>query len=116
MRLLRWPLAACLLLLPAPLIADGLVDLDKGRLDVYVGDRKLGTEDFLIQSGGDTLKIFSAVFDMIPGPQGADSLAKRMTMILGARFKLDSDFIASAILVTTAGAVLTIPLFQLLIG
>lgn len=38
------------------------------------------------------------------------------TMIMGLRFKLDIDFIASAILLTMVGAVLTIPLFQLLIG
>ena len=38
------------------------------------------------------------------------------TMIMGLRFKLDIDFIASAILLTMAGAVVTIPLFQLLIG
>lgn len=38
------------------------------------------------------------------------------TLIMGARLKLDVDFIASAILVTLIGAVVTIPLFQLLIG
>jgi len=38
------------------------------------------------------------------------------TLIMGARLKLDVDFIASAILVTLIGAVATIPLFQLLIG
>lgn len=38
------------------------------------------------------------------------------TMIMGARLKLDVDFIASAILVTLIGAIVTIPLFQLLIG
>jgi len=37
-------------------------------------------------------------------------------MIMGLRFKLDTDFIASAILVTMVGAVLTIPLLQLLVG
>jgi predicted permease len=38
------------------------------------------------------------------------------TLIMGARLKLDVDFIASAILVTLMGAVVTIPLFQLLVG
>lgn len=38
------------------------------------------------------------------------------TMIMGLRFKLDMDFIASAILVTMIGAVVTIPLMQLLVG
>lgn len=38
-----------------------------------------------------------------------------LTMIMGLRFKLDSDFIASAILVTMLGAVVTIPLLQLLV-
>jgi hypothetical protein len=37
-------------------------------------------------------------------------------MIMGLRYKLDVDFIASAILVTLVGAVVTIPVFQLLIG
>ncbi|MBN1192439.1 MAG: AEC family transporter [Coriobacteriia bacterium] len=39
-----------------------------------------------------------------------------LAMIMGIRFELDVDFIASAILLTTVGAVVTIPLFQLLIG
>ncbi|MDO8848151.1 MAG: AEC family transporter [Coriobacteriia bacterium] len=39
-----------------------------------------------------------------------------LIMIMGLRFKLDVDFIASAILVTMLGSVLTIPLLQLLIG
>lgn len=38
-----------------------------------------------------------------------------LTMIMGMRFKLDTDFIASGLLLTTAGAMVTIPLFQLLI-
>lgn len=38
------------------------------------------------------------------------------TMIMGLRFKLDMDFIASAILLTMVGAVVTIPLMQLLVG
>jgi predicted permease len=38
-----------------------------------------------------------------------------LSMIIGQRFKLDVDFIASAILVTMLGAVLTIPLLQLVI-
>lgn len=36
------------------------------------------------------------------------------TMIVGMRFKLDTDVIASAIIVTLAGAVVTVPLLQLL--
>ena len=39
-----------------------------------------------------------------------------LLVIMGQRFKLDSDFIASAILATMVGAVVTVPLFQLLIG
>jgi len=39
-----------------------------------------------------------------------------LTMVIGMRFKLDTDLIASAILVTMTGAIVTIPLFQLLIG
>lgn len=38
------------------------------------------------------------------------------TMLMGIRFRLDTDLIASAILVTLVGAAVTIPLFQLLIG
>lgn len=38
-----------------------------------------------------------------------------LSMIIGQRFKLDLDFIASAILVTMLGAVLAIPLLQLLV-
>ncbi len=39
-----------------------------------------------------------------------------LLVIMGQRFKLDTDFIASAILLTMVGAVVTIPLLQLLIG
>ncbi len=39
-----------------------------------------------------------------------------LTMVIGMRFKLDTDLIASAILVTMTGAIVTIPVFQLLIG
>lgn len=39
-----------------------------------------------------------------------------LIMIMGLRFKLDTDFIASAILVTMVGAAITIPVLQLLLG
>jgi len=39
--------------------------------------------------------------------------AMMLTLVIGARFKLDTDFIASAILVTTVLSVVTIPLMQL---
>lgn len=38
-----------------------------------------------------------------------------LTVVIGMRFKLDVDLIASAILVTTVGAIVTIPLLQLLV-
>jgi predicted permease len=38
-----------------------------------------------------------------------------LTLVVGARFKLDTAFIAAAILVTTIGCLVTIPLVQLLI-
>ncbi len=37
------------------------------------------------------------------------------TLVFGMRFKLDVDLIAAAILVTTVGAILTIPLLQMLV-
>lgn len=39
-----------------------------------------------------------------------------LSLVFGFRYRLDVDFIASAILVTTVGAALTVPLFQLLLG
>ena len=42
--------------------------------------------------------------------------AMMLTLVIGARFKLDTDYIASAILVTTVLSVLTIPLAQVLVG
>jgi auxin efflux carrier (AEC) len=39
-----------------------------------------------------------------------------LSLVFGIRYKLDVDFIASAILVTTVGALVTVPLFQLLIA
>lgn len=42
--------------------------------------------------------------------------AMMLTLVVGIRFKLDTDFIAAAIFVTTLASVLTIPLMQLLVG
>lgn len=39
-----------------------------------------------------------------------------LLVIMGERYKLDSDFIASAILMTMVGAIVTIPVLQLLLG
>ncbi len=39
-----------------------------------------------------------------------------LLMIMGQRYELDSDFIASAILMTMIGAIVTIPVMQLLLG
>ncbi len=41
--------------------------------------------------------------------------AMMLTLIVGARFELDTDFIASAILVTTVASALSIPLIQALV-
>ncbi|NTW28696.1 MAG: AEC family transporter, partial [Coriobacteriia bacterium] len=38
-----------------------------------------------------------------------------LTLVVGERFGLDTDFLASAILVTTAGAAVTLPLMQMLV-
>ncbi|MBE0417878.1 MAG: AEC family transporter [Coriobacteriia bacterium] len=38
-----------------------------------------------------------------------------LSLVIGARFGLDTDFIASAILLTTVGSVITIPMLQLLL-
>jgi len=38
-----------------------------------------------------------------------------LTVVMGMRFKLDVDLIASAIIVTMLGAIVTIPLLQLLV-
>lgn len=74
-----------------------------------------------------TLKLFVApVFAVLLGHAvlGGDVDALRLvvlqagmptmmlTMVVGARFELDTDFIASAILVTTVAAALSIPLMQ----
>ena len=40
--------------------------------------------------------------------------AMMLTIVVGERFGLDTDFIASAIFVTTAASVLSLPLLQLL--
>ena len=39
-----------------------------------------------------------------------------LSLVFGIRYKLDVDFIAAAILVTTVGAVVTVPLAQVLLG
>jgi hypothetical protein len=59
--------------------------------------------------GGDTASLRIAVLE-------AGVPTMMFIMLMGLRFKLDTDFIASAILVTTVGSVLTIPLLQLILG
>lgn len=59
--------------------------------------------------GGDVTSLRIAVLEA-----GVPSMM--FIMIMGMRFKLDTDFIASAILVTMVGAIVTIPLLQLIIG
>jgi hypothetical protein len=46
----------------------------------------------------------------------ASTPSMMLTLVIGARFGLDTDFIASAILVTTLASVVTIPLMQMLIA
>lgn len=59
--------------------------------------------------GGDVASLRIAVLE-------AGVPTMMLIMIMGLRFKLDTDFIASAILLTMMGAIVTIPLLQLLIG
>ncbi|MHB9002588.1 MAG: AEC family transporter [Coriobacteriia bacterium] len=46
----------------------------------------------------------------------AGTPAMMLTLVIGARFRLNTDFIAAAILVTTVASAITIPLVQLLIA
>jgi predicted permease len=39
-----------------------------------------------------------------------------LTLVIGMRFKLDTDLIASAIVVTALASIVTVPLLQLLIS
>jgi malate permease and related proteins len=39
-----------------------------------------------------------------------------LTIVIGARFGLDTEFLASAVVLTTIASVVTIPLMQLLVG
>jgi hypothetical protein len=84
MRPSPWLLSAALLLLPVPLTAAGPAPLDSGRLQITIGGRPLGVENFEMRSVGDSLQIFATAFDMLPSRAGPDSLAKRMTMVLGS--------------------------------
>lgn len=46
----------------------------------------------------------------------AGTPAMMLTLVIGARFRLNTDFIAAAILVTTIASAITIPLVQLLVA
>jgi predicted permease len=50
------------------------------------------------------------------GVMQAGMPAMMLSLVFGIRYRLDVDFIASAILVTTVGAILAVPAFQILIG
>jgi predicted permease len=39
-----------------------------------------------------------------------------LSLVFGIRYRLDVEFVASAILVTTVGALVTVPAFQLVLG
>ena len=66
---------------------DGVID--KGTYRVYQRGRPLGTEVFSFESAGDTLRVFSNVAQVLPGPNG-DSLVidKQAVLIVG---RLDYD-------------------------
>lgn len=66
---------------------DGVID--KGTYRVYQRGRALGTEVFSFEAAGDTLRVFSSVAQVLPGPNG-DSLAidKQAVLIVG---RLDYD-------------------------
>jgi predicted permease len=59
--------------------------------------------------GGDTSAVRLVVLQ-------AGMPAMMLTLVVGARFELDTDFIASAIVVTTVAAALTIPLIQVVVA
>ena len=63
--------------------------IDKGTYRVYQRGRPLGTEVFSFESSGDSLRVFSTVAQVLPGPNG-DSLVidKQAVLIVG---KLDYD-------------------------
>ena len=85
MRLPSWFIAVILLLIPASVFADdSTTTVDSGRFEVFIGDRRLGSEDFEVRSNSETIKVIASVFYLLPGREGSDSLAKRMTMELGA--------------------------------
>lgn len=87
----RPPLSLLLLalLFAAPASADPLPALvDSGTFRISLKNHVLGTERFTFESSGDSLIVSSYVVELIPHEDGADTLQKRMGLVVKA---LDYD-------------------------
>lgn len=75
-------------ILPAPASAAPPGVIDYSTFQVYQRDRALGTEVFQFESMGDSLRIFSHVVQVLPGPDSALAIDKQVVLIVGS---LDYD-------------------------
>jgi len=88
---LAWGLA----LAPEAAAAPATV-IDKGTYRVYQHDRALGTETFSYESGGDSLRVFSHVVQVLPGPDGDLPIDKQVVLIVST-FDYDLKFYQSTL-------------------
>jgi hypothetical protein len=62
--------------------ADTSFPLDDGIFDVFQNDHHLGTEDFSFESHGDSILVFSHVYERLPFPDRVDSLEKHVALVV----------------------------------
>ena len=62
--------------------ADTSFPLDDGIFDVFQNDNHLGTEDFSFEAHGDSVLVFSHVFEHLPYADRVDSLEKHIALVV----------------------------------
>ena len=113
-----WLVALSKLVVPLIMISVGLSLRPRSvreRLEIVgaAGAVKLLVVPLIAIAVGRLITPDSEVVSLLGLQAGMPSMM--LSLVIGMRFKLDVDFIASAILVTTVASVLTVPLLQLLV-
>jgi hypothetical protein len=71
--------------------------IDKGTYRVYQRGRALGTEVFTFESSGDTLRVFSNVSQVLPGPSGDSLVIDKQAVLIVGRLDYDLKWYQSTI-------------------
>jgi hypothetical protein len=84
MSALRRPVIALLCALLAPATGFAAETLDEGTFRVSQRGRALGAETFVYERGGDSMRVFSSVYQTVPAADGDQVFEKRAVLIANA--------------------------------